>query len=197
MLTAASVTSTTASAGSAIEVEASSSRSLDAAKQFIMDLAQQSMIALQTPDKSSPQRQTEFRELWRDGVAFKTTSRFVLGRYWRSATPEQRERYQELFVDSVMRTSETVLSNFDDDELIVTDTRLAGKKDILVSTKLIHSKGPAVPVDWRVRIIDDRYQVIDVAIEGVSMALTKRSEYSSVVKNRGMEGLLTALQPNI
>ena len=155
------------------------------------------MIALQTPDKSSPQRQTAFRELWRDGVAFKTISRFVLGRYWRSATPEQRERYQELFVDSVMRTSETVLSNFNDEELIVTDARLAGKKDILVSTKLIHSKGPAVPVDWRGRIIDDRYQVIDVAIEGVSMALTKRSEYSSVVKNRGMEGLLTALQPNI
>ncbi len=72
-----------------------------------------------------------------------------------------------------MRTSETVLSNFNDEELILTEARLAGKKDILVSTNLVRSKGPVVPVDWRVRIIDDRYQIIDVAIEGVSMALSK------------------------
>lgn len=197
MLSAAFVTSSAAGAGSAIEVEAPKSRSLDAAKQFVMNLAQRSMIALRTPDKSSPQDQTAFRELWNREVAFGTISRFVLGRYWRTATPEQRQRYQELFTNSILRTSEAVLSNFSDEELIVSGARLAGKKDILVSTNLVRSKGPVVPVDWRVRIIDGRYQVIDVAVEGVSMALTKRSEYSSVVKNKGMEGLLAALQPNI
>ncbi len=52
-----------ASADATIEVEAHKGRSLDAAKQFIMDIAQQSMILLQAPDKSSRQRQADFREL--------------------------------------------------------------------------------------------------------------------------------------
>jgi len=187
---------TVATAGSAIEVEAPQSRSLDSAKQFIMELAQQSMIVLNAPDRTLDQRKVAFRKLWGEGVAFETISRFVLGRHWRSATPEQRERYQALFTDSVMRTSETVLSSFTNEQLVVTDARLTGKKDMMVSTRLVRSEGPSVPVDWRVRIIEGRYQIIDVTIEGVSMILTKRSEYSAVVKSKGLEGLLTALQSN-
>lgn len=178
-------------------VEQHQGRSLDVAKRFIADLAQESMRVLGKAEDTVEQRQLKFEKLWSDGVSFDTISRFVLGRYWRAATPEQQERYQELFAVSIMRTSVAALTSFDQDLLKIVDARLAGKKDILVSSRIMRSEGPSIPVDWRVRVIDGRYQVIDMMIEGVSMALTKRSEYSAVVKNHGLEGLLTALQSTI
>lgn len=177
--------------------ESHQGRSLDDAKQFITKLAHQSISVLQDTGQSELERQHQFEKVWSDGVAFETIGRFVLGRHWRSASPEQRIRYQELFVASVMRTSVSVLGSFGDEKLQITDARLAGKKDMLISTQFVRTDGPTIPVDWRVRVIDGRNQIIDVSIEGVSMALTKRSEYSSVVKNQGFEGLLEALQSSI
>jgi phospholipid transport system substrate-binding protein len=172
-------------------------RSLDVAKRFISDLAQDSMQVLRKADDNAEQKQAKFEKLWNEGVSFDTISRFVLGRYWRAATPEQQERYQSLFAASIIRTSVNALTSLDQEPLKIVDARLAGKKDMLVSSRIIRVGGPSIPVDWRVRVIDGRYQVIDVMIEGVSMALTKRSEYSAVVKNQGLEGLLDALQSTI
>lgn len=177
--------------------EARQGRSLDQAKTFISDLTHQSLGVFLESDRSTQQKHEMFSKIWRDGVALDAISRFVLGRYWRAASPEQRVRYQELFSASMTRTSANVLASFGKDELLITGARLAGKKDILVSTRIERQDGPPVPVDWRVRIIDHRYQIIDVMIEGVSMALTKRSEYSSVIKNQGFEGLLTAMKSTI
>ena len=172
-------------------------RSLDEAKKFVTELAQHSISILQRTDQSDVVRQREFERVWSKGVAFSTIGRFVLGRHWRAATPDQRIRYQELFVASVMRTSINVLGGLGHEQLRIIDARLAGKKDILISTLFARSDGPAISVDWRVRKIDERNQIVDVVIEGVSMVLTKRSEFSAVVKNEGFEGLLAALNSRI
>ncbi len=172
-------------------------RNLDAAKQFITQIACQSVSVLQRTDRTDEQRRQAFEEIWYDGIAFKTIGRFVLGRHWRTATPDQQKSYQELFVASVMRTSVSVMSRFGDEQIQIIDARLAGKKDMLISTQFVRVAGPPIPVNWRVRVINERHQIIDVSVEGVSMALTKRSEYSSVVKNQGLEGLLEALRSSI
>ena len=52
----------------------------------------------------------------------------------------------------------------------------------------------AIDADWRVRAQGNQYLIIDISVEGVSMAVTQRSEFASVIKNHGFEGLLAALR---
>jgi phospholipid transport system substrate-binding protein len=55
--------------------------------------------------------------------------------------------------------------------------------------------GPPIKVDWRVRELRDHSLVaIDVIVEGVSLVVTQRSEFGSVIERRGMDGLLSELR---
>ena len=60
-----------------------------------------------------------------------------------------------------------------------------GKKDILVNSYIVPKGGSKVKVDWRVREKNGKMKIIDVIIEGVSMSLTQRSDFSSVIQRGG------------
>ena len=61
----------------------------------------------------------------------------------------------------------------------------AGKNDVLVTSYIVPDAGSKVQVDWRVRNKNGSYQIIDVIIEGVSMTMTQRSDFSSVIQRGG------------
>ena len=61
-------------------------------------------------------------------------------------------------------------------------------------TRIGRPSGPPLECDWRVRQRDGKLRIIDVMVEGVSMAVTQRSEFSAVIKSRGFDGLLSALR---
>ena len=75
-------------------------------------------------------------------------------------------------------------------------SRTEGRGDTIVSTVILQRSGPPVNVDWRIRAGDDSYKVVDVIVEGVSMVITQRDEFSSVIRRSGgnVEGLLAKLR---
>ncbi|HET8727811.1 MAG TPA: ABC transporter substrate-binding protein, partial [Alphaproteobacteria bacterium] len=81
----------------------------------------------------------------------------------------------------------------------VSDTRPQGERDVLVDSRILRPNGPSVGVAWRVRDRDGRFQIIDVSIEGVSMAVTQRNEFASVIQRNGgsVDALLAALRSRI
>ena len=66
-------------------------------------------------------------------------------------------------------------------------------KYTIVNTTFVDSQGRRVKTDWRLRERDGAYKVFDVMVEGVSMAITLRSEYASVIRNAGGLGGLVEL----
>ena len=64
----------------------------------------------------------------------------------------------------------------------------------MVSTKIAQSDGEPISAVWRIRNKDDQHKVFDVVIEGVSMAITLRHEYGSVVKTDGVDGLIAIMR---
>ena len=52
-------------------------------------------------------------------------------------------------------------------------------------------------MDWRVRRIDQRFKIIDVVVEGVSMLVTQKAEFSAVLRQRGIDGLITILRSQL
>lgn len=164
------------------------------AANFINQLGNQAISTLRATDLTLSQREAQFRKLLSRGFDLHFIGRFVLGRYWRRATPEQQNDYIALYGEYLLQTYSSRLGGYSGETLIVTGARQASEKDIVVSTKLDRPNGLDIAADWRVRVIDGRYRIIDVAIEGISMAFTQRSDFASVIRRDGMEGLLTVLR---
>ncbi len=158
---------------------------------FIRALANQALELLAKGDLTAPDRRREFRRLFVKSFDVDTIGRFVLGRYWRRASPAERTEYRKLFEDYVVFTYAARLSQYSGQTLVVKSSRRDDSRDSVVHSVIKSPDGPPVRVDWRVRRRGDEHVIVDVVVEGVSMALTQRSEFASVVRNAG--GRVSAL----
>ena len=176
------------------QAQAVSPAMVQGASQFIQWLGDQALGTLRTSAMTLAQRETAFRGLMRTGFDIEFISRFVLGRYWQQASPEQRSEYVQLFGEYLVKTYARRLGGYSGETFTVASAVAAGEQDILVKTRIDRPSGPPLICDWRVRLIDGKYKIIDVMVESISMAVTQRQNFSSVVQNGGMQALLTALR---
>ncbi len=164
------------------------------ASQFIRQLGDQAITALRAPDTSVGAREAQIRNLLSEGFDLPFIGRFVLGRHWEQATPEQRRDYLRLFSEYVLKTSSARLDSYAGETMTILSERPAGTKDIVVSTRIERPSGPPIEAAWRVRTSGERYRIIDVMVEGVSMVVTQRSEFAAVIQRRGLQGLIEVLR---
>lgn len=173
-------------------------KTLQAAQSFVDSLAKQGIAFWGNAEISEADRATKFRGLLENSFDMDTISRFVLAQYWKVATPAQKKEYQKLFKEMIVRVYSRRFGEYEGQELEVTSARPEGKHDILVNSKIVPQSGSKIALDWRVREKNGRFQVIDIIVEGVSMALTHRSDFSSVIQRGGgdVEVLLEHLRQN-
>ena len=166
----------------------------DEPAQFVKALGERA-IAVLTAEGSTPEaRRAQYRELLDEGFAVNTIGRFVLGRYWRAATPEERDEYLRLFRDFVLDTYSQRLDGYAGETFEVIKSRPLDEQDTMVSTEIRGSTGPSIHVDYRVRTHDGTHQIVDVLVEGISLLVTQRAEFASVINREGFEGLLARLR---
>ena len=72
-----------------------------------------------------------------------------------------------------------------------------GKIDAVVVTEISRPSGPPLVAGWRVRGGAGTYKILDVIVEGVSMLATQRSEFASVVRSQGVDGLIEVLRVQV
>jgi len=141
-------------------------------------------------------RIARFRELFRTNFDCPGIARFVLGRYWRTASNEEQQEFVRIFEDYVVFVYTARLSNFGGETMKVRGSRSDGD-GVIVSTDMI-SPGRAAPlrIDWRLASDNGSYKISDVIVEGISMAVTQRSEFASVVQRDGgqIRGLLALMR---
>lgn len=165
--------------------------------EFIQSLADEAIAVLRDPSGSLEERERKFRAVLRDDFAMEKIGRFAAGRYWREMTDEQKNRYQSLFEEWVLKSYSIRFGGYDGETVHVLNTIEAGDSDFFVRTKIENAKGRSLKVDWRVRRIDERYKILDVVVEGVSMLVTQKAEFGSVIRERGIEGLIGLLRTQL
>jgi len=141
-------------------------------------------------------RVTRFRQLFTEDFDVSGIARFVLGRYWRLATPAQQQEFIKLFTDYIALAYSNRLAEYSGETLRVIGSRPAPDGE-LVSSEIMRTDGqPPARVDWLLTPHNDAYKINDVIVEGVSMAVTQRSEFASVIQRNGgqVQGLITALR---
>jgi phospholipid transport system substrate-binding protein len=161
----------------------------------IADLGNEAIKVL-GPNVDPQLRVTRFRQLFEEDFNIPAISRFVLGRYWRVATPEQQHEFIRLFTNYIALVYANQLAQYNGERLQVTGSRSAPDGQ-LVASEIIRSDGhPPARVEWLLSPQGGAYKVNDVIVEGISMAVTQRSEFASVIQRNGgqLQGLIAALR---
>ncbi|MGI4851446.1 MAG: MlaC/ttg2D family ABC transporter substrate-binding protein [Janthinobacterium lividum] len=172
------------------------SSELELSKRFIEDTGNKIIQVLVNKSASLSQRQDQFRQVIREKFDMSSIVRYVLGRYWKKASPNQQTEYLKLFEDSIVESYSHQFDSYTNEKLIVSGARPSNKGGVIVTSKIILASGPPVPVDWKVFRTNGDLRILDVSVKGVSMSITYRSQYAGAYDQNGrsIEGLLKALR---
>ena len=168
---------------------------------LISQLVNQAINVIVDKNSTENLREQKFRSLLQTGFDIPRISRFVLGRYWNVANDDQRKLFSELFEDWIVRTYAARFGQYSGEKIQVIGTRSEGPTTTVVVSQFVSpSGGPPAKVEWVVRkASDDNFSVVDVSVEGVSMALTQRDEIAAVADRNGgtVDGLNHAMREKI
>ena len=163
------------------------------ARSFITRLGTEAIQVL-GPSVSPAQRLARFRELFRNDFDVPGIGQFVLGRYWRTATPQEQQEFLALFQEYIVRAYSTRLGEYGGEPFRVTGSRPNGVETV-VSSEIIRTNGNRIAVDWYLIDRGGSHKITDVYVGGVSMKVTQRDEFGSVIQRNG--GHLSALNAQL
>lgn len=126
---------------------------------------------------------------------FAKMSKLALGKNWRKANAEQRERFIAEFRLLLVRTYSTAMLEYSDEEIVFLPFRddLA-KKRVKVKMEILQAGGPSIPMALSMYLNkQDAWKAYDVKIDGISLVTNYRSTFASEIRNGGMQLLIDNL----
>lgn len=172
--------------------------SADAAQQMIQEVGAQVLAVLRDPALDNQQKFDRLVALLDGPIDLEIIARLILGRHWRTASETQRAEYTELFRAFALDNLASRLHVYDGQDFEIVGARAVNERDAVVATRVTGAGRQPLKVDWRVRDRGNGELVaIDVVIEGVSLIITQRSEFSAVIERSGMDGLLAELRERV
>jgi phospholipid transport system substrate-binding protein len=122
-------------------------------------------------------------------------ARLVLGQTWRTATPDQRQRFVDAFYHSLLRNYGAALVDFTADRFVILPYRGdPGDTTATVRTQVKRSSGELVPVNFTLRKTDMGWKAWDVVIEGISYVKSFRTDFGSEVQQKGLDEVIQRLE---
>ncbi len=174
--------------------QASDAASPQGAAEFVETLGEQVAAIWVAENENLPEtKRAALRDLIRVGFELDVTSQIVLGNFWGRARAEKRAEFKDLFAEYLVNTYASHLNRYRIGTLTVDTSNRVAEDDFLVQTSIDRATDTASVV-WRVRAWDSEYRIIDILIDGISLALTHRSEFASVVQRGDLEVLLQILR---
>lgn len=124
-----------------------------------------------------------------------TLAKLALGKNWRKASNEQKIEFVDEFRELLIRTYGKSLQEFKDQKIEFSPLRdYSGEERVVVKSEVLQSGGPAIPVDYRMRLKDGEWTVYDIIIDGVSLVTNYRGTFAQEMRKGGMEQVLKMLQ---
>jgi phospholipid transport system substrate-binding protein len=161
--------------------------------QFMMQLGDRVLKIINQKPLSEAERKTEFRMLAEQSFDIPKIARFVLGRYWRTASEEEKQHFRDAFENYMIQVYWSRFNSYHGETFKVLAARDEGNGTTLVTTLINRPETgqPPVKVNWALVQDGNSYKIRDASLEGVSQALTYRDEFSSIIERNG--GKVSAL----
>ncbi len=161
---------------------------------FVENLGGEVLAILKSPDVSQTDREKKFRELFLSHFDVPTIGRFVIGRYWNRSSKEQQDKYLELFGDYVASIYAAQFAHYQGEGFKTLGVRKISADEAVVKSEIERPGNPPIAIEFRVKGQPGAYKIDDVGVEGVSLIITKRDEFSSVLSQEGLDGVMNRMR---
>ena len=173
---------------------------LNKSKVFIESLGQEVLTKIADKKINDQDREKNFRKLYSRAFDNTYISRFVLGRHWKKIDKKTRNEFVKSFNDYLIMIYAPKFKGWSG-KFETIDSQIENNMYV-VSMRLITNSIPpsSLLLDWRMNVTKEKeFKILDVNIDGVSMLVTQRAEFSSVIKNNplGVKGLIEQMNKKI
>ncbi len=180
----------------------SASATVDAgqAKAFVEKVTQEGLVDIINSNVSQQEKDRRFEKLFNEALDLKFIGQFVLGRYWRTATPEQKKEFIEVYRQLNVKTWSKRFDEFRGKKFIFNGTSPSSSANqIFVNSSVPMDQGNPASVVWRGKQSGNSFKIVDIIIENVSLAITARNEYTAFIKKspNGIDGLIKDLKAKV
>lgn len=162
----------------------------DPAQALVRSMSDEVIVLLRNDGLARPERREGLRSLFTKYMDLPFVGRFVLGRHWRPLDEKTKARFIDVFQEYVVNVYAKRLENYSGETIFVNGSRAVNDKDTLVASEIRRQSGPPVALEWRIR----ESKVIDVTVEGVSMAISQRDEFAAFLQRASIEDLIARLK---
>ena len=170
----------------------------EGSKSFVEKLGKEVIETVSDEKLTDSQRRSNFRYLYLNAFDNFYISRFVLGRYWKRIDKSVKEEFIKTFNDYIVSTYAPKFKGWQGEFKAV--DALIEKNFYNVKMDVINKDGPVLKLIWKIYLDKNKnFKILDVNIDGVSMLVTQRAEFMSVIKNNpdGVIGLIKAMKKKI
>ena len=171
------------------------------AEQFIRVLSSEALALATDKTLTSRNRLSKISGLLSEGFDMPWIAQFVLGRNWRNASQSEREEYSTLFKAILEHSYSRQFTDYSGQKILILGHKLGNRNYMFVLSRIFDPERSNIDIDvnWRLVATDNSFKIVDIVIEGVSMAVTQRNEYASVLQRNGnsIPALINAMRKSL
>lgn len=170
---------------------------LEVAENLIRSVSSNAIEILSSEENNEDEKFEAFRILLDENVNTNLIAKFVIKKYWKDLTSKQQKEFINLFKIYIIKSYSLKLNSYSGEIISITGSKKLNEKYILVNSKVSkEGQNTGIEVDWRVKIEDEKMKIVDLVVEGISLAVAQRAEFTSIMENNNddIEVLLLKLQ---
>ena len=158
--------------------------SFEAEEKFVSNFADNAISILSNESLNASQKNIEFTELVMSSIDMNLISKFVLSKYWKLATDDQKKAYLAAFKQYFISSYANKLDQYSGEKVVIVSSN-AAKKFVIVKSNIVRDGTDTLKIelDWRLLTRDGQTKIIDLSIEGISLIIAQREEFQSFLAN--------------
>ena len=167
------------------------------AENFVKKVTKEGIEEIINANVSQTVKDERFEKLFNNALDLNFIGQFVLGRYWRTATATQKKDFINAYRELNIKTWSKRFDEFKGKNFTFKGTSPSNSANqIFVNSLVPMDQGEPAKVVWRVKQTGDKFKIVDIIIENVSLAITARNEYTAYIKSApgGIDDLIKDLQ---
>ncbi len=163
------------------------------AKQFVDGVAS-SVLQVVKAGGSKDEQQAKLLAIVDKNIDIDFVAKFVLGKYWRDATPQQQQDYLAAYRPFLKKNYVSRLTKYSGQTYTLGTPHAGSDGDTVVPMEIVDPQGQNVSMLYTVTQGSNGYRISDIVVEGVSLLSTQRSEFNSIAQSKGLDYLIQTLQ---
>ena len=166
-------------------------------EKFVSDFASSAINILGDESLNNNDKNIQFTDLVMSSIDMNLISKFVLSRYWKTASDQQKISYLNAFEEYFISSYANKLDQYSGEKIVIVSSETA-KKFVIVKSNIVRDGADTLKIElnWRLLTRDGQTKIIDLSIEGISLIVAQREEFQSFLSNNNesLDALINRLK---